>query len=146
MESTLPLPGTIRLLVARPADLPTPLECWWHHDRSLQEWITDIGRLHQTLTTVSGDTILAASPEPYADAAQQPASLTALGGDPVLVAASTDLFFANQRARWRALKTFNRWRTRIWRKSPQCNIDLIENTPVQPADAVYLTETRKRAG
>jgi hypothetical protein len=141
---TPPLPGTIRLLIERPADLPAPLEFWWHHDRSLREWVTDIGRLHQTLTTVSGDTILAAIPEPYADPAQQPAPLTALSGDPVLVAASTDLFFTNQRARWLAFKAFNRWRTRVWHRRPQCNVDLIENTPVQPVDAIYLTDTRNR--
>jgi hypothetical protein len=144
VASTPPRQGAIRMLLDPPADLPAPLAFWWHHDRSLREWITEIGRLHQMLVDVSGDTLLSAIPEPYEDPAQTPIPLTEIGGDPVLVATSTDLFYANQRARWLAFKTLNRWRTRVWRRSPQCGVDLIENTPVNPADAIYLTDTRNR--
>ena len=54
------------------------------------------------------------------------------------------IFHTNQRARHLARLALNRWRQRIWRRTPACGVDLIMNDPVPAADAVFLTDTTNR--
>ena len=54
------------------------------------------------------------------------------------------LFDRRQRERWLARKVLARWRQRIWIRRTQCNVSLIEMTPVEDRDAVLLTDTTHR--
>ena len=54
------------------------------------------------------------------------------------------VFYRNQRNRWLARRAINRWRQCVWRKRPQCCVDLIEMEPVRDDDAIYLTDTTNR--
>lgn len=129
-QETPPSPGTIRLLLPPTPVSPVPLT-WWERDRTLTEWIQE---LTQQTADVSGTTIVEG-------AAASSSSLSSA----IDISASMSLFYANQRARWLAHKTLNKWRWNIWSKRPQCGVDLIMNDPVSPADAVYLIDNRNRA-
>ena len=47
-----------------------------------------------------------------------------------------------QRTRWLARKVANRWRQRRW--PVQCNVDMIDMKPVPDADAILMTDTKRR--
>jgi hypothetical protein len=138
--------------------LPLPanpaLHTWWSRSLTLRAWFNALKQLTAeeiattAATTVSGETILPgfesnslASLSSFADGSG--ASLAHVTAD--FVQDSWEIFYANQRARWIALKAFNKWRWNIWRKRPHCGVDMIMNDPVEPRDALYLMDTRNRA-
>lgn len=134
------------LLFPPPADEANPLQQWWSRPRSLTEWVQELGQIATDVSgapaPVEGETLIAAPAPIDSISSLTPLQSTAT---PEFLRASTELFYAHQRARWVARKAFNKWRTRVWRKRPQCGVDLIMNEPVAPRDAIYLTDTRNRA-
>ena len=54
------------------------------------------------------------------------------------------VFYTNQRKRWLARLTLQRWTQRVWRKRTQCNVDMIDMVTFPDKDAVYLTDTKHR--
>lgn len=137
----------LSLLLPLPAN--PALHTWWSRSLTLRAWFNTLKQLTAeeiataAATTVSGDTIL-----PGFESAGLASLETLSVSAPVtadFVQNSWDIFYANQRARWLALKAFNKWRWNIWRKRPQCGVDMIMNDPVEPRDALYLTDTRNRA-
>jgi len=113
-----PEPGMIRLLTPAPADAPTHIRNLWAGDRTLTHWY----ELATTPTTAFEDAIY--GPE-YRESIRA-------------------VFEANQRSRWLARWVLQRWRTRIWRKRPACNVDLIDLAPIPDADAIMVTDTTNR--
>jgi hypothetical protein len=135
-------PRAFSLLFPAPIDDADPLQIWWARPRTLSEWVQELGQIANDVSgsaSISGDSIIPAA----FDATDRLSSLTR----PILefFRASTELFLANQRARWAALKAFNIWRYRVWRRRPQCGVDLIMNEPVQNRDAILVTDTRNKA-
>lgn len=129
-QETQPAPGTLRLLLA-PARVSSVPLTWWERDYTLTEWIQELQRQMQD---VSGITVV--------EGAAASSSTETTTTD---ISTSLSLFYANQRIRWLAHKTLNKWRWNIWSKRPQCGVDLILNDPILPTDAVFLTDTRNRA-
>ena len=140
-------PRPFDILVPRPVDDSDPLQIWWARPRTLTEWIHELTQLGQDVSgsvttatdSISGDTLVPAA----FDATDHLSTLVTHTAE--FFRESTSLFYENQRSRWAALKAFNIWRYRVWRKTPQCNLDLIMNEPVPARDAIYLTDTRNRA-
>lgn len=125
--TVLPSPGVIRPLIP-PRD---GMEHWWARDRTLTEWLSEIDECEAAVPTpVGGDIILpgaaALHPEGYATSVRA-------------------LLWDLQHQRWLARKFLRRLQQRIWSRRVQCDVDLIENTPVPDRDAVLLTDTRNRA-
>lgn len=130
-----PPPLTAIRLLEPPAPFPPPIAHLWARDYTLTEWFTlmaEPDRPHSlTLpdgsggrTDISGTQTQVLGTE-YRDAI-------------------CDVFYRNQRRRWLARTVINRWRQRVWRKKPQCGVDLIEMEPVRDADAIFLTDTTNR--
>lgn len=118
-----PAPGQIRILHEPDSTLHACLRDWWARDRTLTEWLEDMQKLEDDL---SSNTIAAAiSPPGYA-------------------ASVRTLFMANQRQRWLARWVIQHWRYGIWKRRSQCAVDLIEMNPVAERDAIYLMDTRVR--
>jgi hypothetical protein len=124
--STPPAAGLIRPLMP-PCE---GLEHWWARDRTLTEWTADIEECEAAPIPVGGDIILpgaaALHPSDYANIVRA-------------------LLWDIQHQRWLARKFLRRIQQRIWSRRVQCDVDLIENTPVSERDAVLLTDTRNRA-
>jgi hypothetical protein len=112
--------GRIRLLDNPVPETPVGLHHWWTRDRTLKEWNDEL-RAYEN--DVSGNVIARAM------------------GAMSHVDEIKAVFAANQRKRWLARVTFNRWTQWMWRKKTQCNVDLIEMEPVSDHDAVFLTDT-----
>jgi hypothetical protein len=120
-QTTLPAAGTIRLF-DDPSSAPNFfVSCCWDRDRSLTEWINDIEHRRTELSDPSGFTV-SLYPNGYADDIER-------------------VFMSTQRKRWLARKVLMKWTQRVWRRKPQCNIDLIEMSPIAEIDAVYVTDT-----
>ena len=54
------------------------------------------------------------------------------------------LFATNQRKRWLARVVQLKWTQRVWRKRTQCNVDMLEMSPIADADALFMTDTTHR--
>ena len=54
------------------------------------------------------------------------------------------LFATNQRKRWLARVVQLKWTQRVWRKRTQCNVDMLEMSPIAEADALFMTDTTHR--
>jgi len=120
-QATPPAAGTIRLF-DDPSSAPNFfVSCCWDRDRSLTEWVNDIERHRIELSDPSGFTV-SLYPSGYVNDIEH-------------------VFASTQRKRWLARKVLMKWTQRVWRKRPQCNIDLIELSPIHEADAVYVTDT-----
>ena len=123
-QATPPAAGTIRLF-DDPSSAPNFfVGCCWDRDRSLTEWINDIEQ-HRTVVADTSGFVATLYPPGYGDDIER-------------------LFAATQRKRWLARKVLMKWSQRVWRKRPQCNIDLIEMSPIPEADAIYVTDTHIR--
>lgn len=118
-QTTIPAIGTIRLFDDPSSALNFFVACCWDRDRSLTEWINDIEHHRTELASVS------LYPDDY-------------GAD------IERIFTATQRKRWLARKVICHWQQRIWRRKPQCNIDLIELSPIAESDTIYVTDTKIR--
>lgn len=140
-------PTVISLLISEPPEASDPLQVWWSRTLTLRAWVNELTQITTEAATVSGETVLPGIGGGVSD------SLSPLEGPylgsiiptPAFAHASWELFYANQRARWMALKAFNKWRWNVWRKRPQCGVDLIMNEAVESKDAIYLTDTRNKA-
>ena len=156
------------ILFAPPADEGDPLQTWWARPRTLTEWVQELALM---ANDISGATMNAAAVANSDGATMNAAAVansdgaTTMNADIIVPAAfdatdrlsslvaptseffleSTRLFYDNQRCRWVALKAFNKWRWNVWRRRPQCGVDLIMNEPVQNRDAILLTDTRNKA-
>lgn len=119
-----PTPGMIRLLnppsTANGAFL---LETLWYQDMSLTEWIQKIDAAKKDMS----DNPIAARfrPTDYVENLES-------------------IFYDNQRARWLARLTLQRWTQRVWRKRTQCNVDMIDMAAIPEKDAIFLTDTKHR--
>lgn len=123
-QATPPAAGTIRLF-DDPSSAPNFfVACCWDRDRSLTEWINDIEQRRAEVADTSGF-VASLYPTDYATDIER-------------------LFASTQRKRWLARKVLMKWFQRIWRKRPQCNIDLIELSPIAEVDAIYVTDTQIR--
>jgi hypothetical protein len=121
-QATPPAAGTIRLF-DEPTTAPNFLVgCCWDRDRSLTEWVTDIEH-HRIEVDDSSGFAVSLYPAGYADDIER-------------------IFMATQRKRWLARKVLFKWTQRVWRRKPQCNIDLIEMSPIAEPDAIYVTDTK----
>ena len=119
---TRPEFGKIRLLT-KPAELSFDIKKYWYADLSLTEWVAIIEGLHTDMETNH---------------------LFRAVSDPDIVAIVTDVFLKNQRARWLAQWTLQRWKLRVWRKRTQCNVDMIDMAPIHDRDAILVTDTIQR--
>jgi len=134
---------TLSVLLPLPAN--PALYIWWTRSLTLSAWFHALTQLSMeaTTTTVSGETIL---PGFESNSLAALSSFQEYGNVTTdYVKDSWDIFYANQRARWMARKALNKWRWNIWRKRPQCGVDMILNESVPEQDALYLTDNRNRA-
>jgi hypothetical protein len=145
-------PTVLSLLVPPPADADSPLHSWWSRTLTLRTWVNELTQLSTeaatiTATTVSGETVLPGIGGGVSDSLSplEGPYLGSIPPTPAFAEASWELFYENQRARWMAFKAFNKWRWNVWRKRPQCGVDLIMNEPVESRDAIFLTDTRNKA-
>lgn len=113
-----PQPDMIRLLEDPPADAPQHIANLWYADRTLTAW-------HE-----------------IKDASSTPFELAIYG--PSYRDDIADVFYRNQRRRWLARWTLQRWRLAVWRKRTVCNVDMIDMQPIADADAVFVTDTANR--
>ena len=113
--------GRIRLLDEPPTGTAVGLHHWWTRDRTLTEWMDELRTYEED---VSGNVIA-----------------TAMGAMRHVEEIKA-IFTANQRKRWLARVTYNRWTQFVWRKKVQCNVDLIQMEPVADRDAIFLTDTK----
>lgn len=130
-----PIRTTIRLLEP-PAPSLLHISHLWTRDYTLTEWFDLIAapdRPH-TLTLPNGSGALV-------DVSSSQTHVLGTGYRDAI----SDVFYRNQRHRWLARWTLARWHHRIWRKRPQCGVDLIEMEPVRDTDAIYITDTTNRA-
>jgi len=63
---------------------------------------------------------------------------------PDMGASIQKLFATNQRKRWLARVVQLKWTQRVWRKRTQCNVDMLEMSPIADADALFMTDTTHR--
>ena len=115
----LPEPGKIRLLESPVAEL----EKYWYADMTLTQWIDVIDSLK-------------------ADMESNPIFRAMM--DPHIVETVTTIFESNQRARWLASVVLRKWKTRVWAKRTQCNVDMIDMAPIRNSDAILLVDTTQR--
>ena len=130
-----PIRTAIRLLEP-PAPSLLHISHLWIRDYTLTEWFDLIAapdRPH-TLTLPNGSGALV-------DVSSSQTHVLGTGYRDAI----SDVFYRNQRHRWLARWTLARWHHRIWRKRPQCGVDLIEMEPVRDTDAIYITDTTNRA-
>jgi len=117
-----PEPGKIRMLL-KPPTIPIPLLKYWYADMSLTEWVQNIVSLKKEIAT---------NP------------ITRSMSPPNIVQTVTAIFEENQRARWLASIVLQRWKTRVWKKKTQCNVDLIDMADIKDKDAIFMTDTTQR--
>jgi hypothetical protein len=131
---TTPPLTAIRLLEP-PAPYPPPIAHLWARDYTLAEWFD--------LMAAPDRPHILSLPDGSGGCTDVSGTQTQVLGTEYRDAIS-DVFYRNQRRRWLARKAINRWRQRVWRKKPQCGVDLIEMEPVRESDAIYLTDTANR--
>ena len=129
--------GTVRILgppppFAEDADFLTRL---WDRDRSLTEWHREIEDLHRIQTM--------RLPNGLGDVVDVSYNMAEIP-PPGRVERLQELFHTVQRQRWLAIKYANLWLYRVWRKRSQCNVDLIDMSPVSEADAIYVADPPHR--
>lgn len=118
----IPTPGAIRLLSPPSiANGAFTIETLWYQDMSLTEWIEKIDAAKKDI-----------SENPIA-ARFRPANY---------IETIENLFYNNQRKRWLARMTLQRWTQRVWLKRTQCNVDMIDMTEIPEKDAIFLTDTK----
>ena len=115
-----PAPGTIRLLSSS-EQYPRLIARFWNIDMSLTEWITEFRTIQTQYEEQSISSVL--YPPNYMNTLQT-------------------IFMTNQRHRFLVRKVYQRWSRRVWMKRTQCNVSLIEMTPIPEKDVLYLTDTK----
>lgn len=118
----LPEPGTIRLLTP-PSDANYMVGRLWFTDKSLTDWNIDMEEIREK---IENNPVFAALCPPN------------------LLEQMERIFFVNQRARWLASVVLRKWKTRVWAKRTQCNVDMIDLEPIPDRDAIFMTDTAQR--
>lgn len=118
-----PEPGTIRLLTPPPSDAHYMIGRLWFTDKSLTDWNME---MEETREKIEINPVFAALCPPK------------------LVEKIEDIFYENQRARWLASVVLRKWKTRVWAKRTQCNVDMIDLEPIPDRDAIFMTDTAQR--